>query len=98
MVPTFVYYVVPAVLILISVRKYRELKWGKCRNKVSLRNKVAIVTGANSGIGYEVAKELSSRGAHVILACRNRDAAQRAIRKIQNRNNGKASVVCITLV
>ncbi|KAG1693561.1 hypothetical protein DVH05_023325 [Phytophthora capsici] len=37
----------------------------------SQENKIAIVTGANSGIGYEMALELARKGAHVILACRN---------------------------
>eukprot|EP00644_Phytophthora_capsici_P003294 jgi/Phyca11/102891/e_gw1.7.859.1 len=37
----------------------------------SQQNKIAIVTGANSGIGYEMALELARKGAHVILACRN---------------------------
>ena len=37
----------------------------------SINNKVVIVTGANSGIGFEIAKILSSRGAKVIIAWRN---------------------------
>ncbi|KAG1693560.1 hypothetical protein DVH05_023324 [Phytophthora capsici] len=36
-----------------------------------LTGNIAIVTGANSGIGYWTALELARKGAHVILACRN---------------------------
>ncbi|MFW6690343.1 oxidoreductase [Streptomyces sp. MAR4 CNX-425] len=33
--------------------------------------RVAVVTGANGGVGYPVARELARRGAHVVLACRS---------------------------
>lgn len=40
--------------------------------------KVAIVTGANSGIGFETARELARRGASVVLACRSEERAEEA--------------------
>ena len=40
--------------------------------------RVAIVTGANSGIGYETALALADKGATVIMACRNLEKANTA--------------------
>lgn len=45
--------------------------------------KVAIVTGANSGIGYETVKALAAKGATVIMACRNLEKAHAAADKIK---------------
>lgn len=46
------------------------------------KGKVVIVTGANSGIGYETAREMSRKGAEVILACRDEDRGMNAIQNI----------------
>ena len=44
-----------------------------------LTGKVVVVTGANSGIGLETARELARGGAHTILACRSTERGQGAI-------------------
>ncbi|XP_046672026.1 WW domain-containing oxidoreductase isoform X1 [Homalodisca vitripennis] len=48
-----------------------------------LGGKVAVVTGANCGIGYETARALARHGCHVVLACRSLTRAQEAIERIQ---------------
>jgi NAD(P)-dependent dehydrogenase (short-subunit alcohol dehydrogenase family) len=48
-----------------------------------LTGKVIIVTGANSGLGFESTKELARKGARVIMACRNLDKARAALRQIR---------------
>jgi NAD(P)-dependent dehydrogenase (short-subunit alcohol dehydrogenase family) len=48
----------------------------------SQQGRLAIVTGANSGIGYQTARHLSRAGATVILACRNREKGEAARAKI----------------
>ena len=40
--------------------------------------KTALVTGANRGLGFEIAKQLGEKGLHVILGCRTLDKAQAA--------------------
>jgi NAD(P)-dependent dehydrogenase (short-subunit alcohol dehydrogenase family) len=46
------------------------------------QGRLAIVTGANSGIGYQTARYLSRVGATVILACRNAQKGEAARAKI----------------
>ncbi len=42
-----------------------------------------VITGANSGIGFEAALHFSHSGANVVMACRNMDKAQKAQSQIQ---------------
>lgn len=48
----------------------------------TLRNKVAVVTGGNSGIGYATAEEFVAQGAQVIITGRNRAAVDAAASKL----------------
>jgi NAD(P)-dependent dehydrogenase (short-subunit alcohol dehydrogenase family) len=50
-----------------------------------LTGHVALVTGANSGIGYETAAALAGHGAHVIMACRDAEKARRARDKLESK-------------
>lgn len=48
-----------------------------------LNGKVAIITGANAGIGFETTRSLARHGCTVVLACRNLAAAEEAINQIK---------------
>jgi NAD(P)-dependent dehydrogenase (short-subunit alcohol dehydrogenase family) len=50
---------------------------------VTAPTRIAIITGANTGIGYETAKALVERGYEVVLACRSKDKALRAIERME---------------
>jgi len=63
------------------------LNW-TAENIPDLTGKIAIVTGANSGIGYETARALARQEATVILACRNKDKGQAAERQIAQEYPG----------
>lgn len=49
-----------------------------------LAGRTAVVTGANGGIGYEIARELAAHGAHVVLACRDRERASATASRIRS--------------
>jgi len=50
-----------------------------------LNGKRVIVTGANSGIGYEAARMLAEQGARVTLACRSPEKAKQALEAIRQK-------------
>jgi retinol dehydrogenase-12 len=64
---------------------------------VSLSGRVALVTGANSGIGRVTAVELALRGYHVFLACRDAGKTAEVLDEIAQRSGGTARAEFIAL-
>lgn len=57
-----------------------------------------IVTGATSGIGLEIAKQLAEGGAHVVMACRKTRAANDLIQKWQKECSGMTGFLDIEVM
>ncbi|HJT95579.1 MAG TPA: SDR family NAD(P)-dependent oxidoreductase, partial [Mycobacterium sp.] len=53
-------------------------------------DRVAIVTGATSGLGYDTAAVLAGKGAHVVLAVRNLDKGNQAVDRIKKASPNAA--------
>lgn len=63
----------------------------RCPNDNQIKGQIVIITGGNSGIGYEIAKALASRGGRVIMACRNIQAGEKAASSIKRELGCRAA-------
>jgi len=52
--------------------------------------RIAVVTGANGGLGFETARALSARGATVVMGARNQEKAKQAERRILDEHPNAA--------
>ncbi len=60
--------------------------------------KVAIVTGANTGLGFEAARELARRGAEVVMAVRDQTKGDAALARIRSEiSMARAEVMVLDL-
>src|SRR5690242_4147369 len=63
-----------------------------------MHGKVCIVTGANTGIGYEIARGLLERGATVILGCRDLEKGEKARASlVESTGNSNAKLMMLDL-
>lgn len=66
---------------------------GFYRGKEKITGKTVIITGANTGIGKETAKDLARRGGRLILACRDTKKGEDAVREVI-QETGNNNVFC----
>jgi NAD(P)-dependent dehydrogenase (short-subunit alcohol dehydrogenase family) len=65
---------------------------------MSMRGKVVVITGANTGIGFETAVGVAAQEATTVLACRNRAKAEAAAKEVTQRTwNDDVHVVDLDL-
>ena len=67
-------------------------------NSLPLIGRVALITGANTGIGLVTARELQKRGAHVFMACRSVGRARAALDSIRSQLGTAAGCVPIDVL
>lgn len=58
---------------------------------------VCLITGANSGIGFEAAVALANRGYHVVMGCRDQKRGEEAVATVRERSKGEAELLLIDL-
>ena len=72
----------PETLSLNNVKSAASLSEVFCH---ALEGKVAIVTGGATGLGYTVVNRLAEAGAKVVIASRNEERGNRAVKEFKDR-------------
>lgn len=70
------------VILVTKVYQFEITLLKNFKEMNKFNNKVAIVTGGNSGIGYATAKELIAEGASVIITGRRKEAIEKAAEQL----------------
>jgi retinol dehydrogenase-12 len=69
--------------LFISNHFRQILRGPTFKSSKRLDGQTVVITGGNSGIGYETAKDLCRRGARVVMLCRDDNRARKAVALIQ---------------
>ncbi|KAK7083205.1 hypothetical protein SK128_011721 [Halocaridina rubra] len=81
--------------VLVALRLW--LQGPKCRSKARLDGRTVVITGANTGIGKETARDLSRRGARVVMLCRDLEKARMAAEEIHKETGNTVGVYHLDL-
>ena len=84
-----------AMVLGSAAASYLALEYfggGKCHSDAKMNGKTVVITGCNTGIGKETARDLSKRGAKIIMACRNLELAEKAAEEIRESTKGEIVV------
>ncbi|XP_029979694.1 retinol dehydrogenase 12, like [Sphaeramia orbicularis] len=76
-----------------TIRNFFRPSWSSAQR---LEDKTVVITGANTGIGKETAIDLAKRGARIIMACRDMEKAQAAVKEVIESSSNE-NVVCMKL-
>ncbi|XP_043404044.1 retinol dehydrogenase 12 isoform X1 [Chelonia mydas] len=84
---------VPLLLFMAAPYIRRYIAGGVCKSTAKLNGKVVVITGANTGIGKETARDLAQRGARVIIACRDMAKGEAAACEIRAETGNQQVIV-----
>nr|XP_048301291.1 dehydrogenase/reductase SDR family member 2, mitochondrial-like [Myodes glareolus] len=80
----------PVPVSALSVRSTSN--GSNCR--LTLANKVAVVTGSTNGIGFSIARRLAQDGAHVVISSRKQQNVDRAVAALKEEGLCVTGTVC----
>ncbi|XP_043920924.1 retinol dehydrogenase 12-like isoform X2 [Protopterus annectens] len=75
---------------MAAIRKMFYRSWS---SDVRLDGKTVLITGANTGIGKETARDLAKRGARIIMACRDLEKAEITAKEITAESGNENIIV-----
>jgi NAD(P)-dependent dehydrogenase (short-subunit alcohol dehydrogenase family) len=72
----------------LATRPTKDKGWASADDVPAQDGKLAVITGANSGLGLHTARVLAQKGAHVVMACRNVSKAEAAAAEVRAARAG----------